>query len=76
MTHSQQVAQFLRYCQQNDPEKFKEVCKKYPVLSNHQWQTIGAREINVGLVGLGPTHIPNHIAADNNIESPIRESDS
>lgn len=47
--HQQRVIEFLRKAEQQDPEKFKEICDKYPVLNRQQWSAIEKREKPAGL---------------------------
>jgi len=49
MEHNQEVQEFLKKAKADDPDRFKEVCDKYPVLTAKKWKAIRQREITVGL---------------------------
>lgn len=50
LEHQQRVEDFLRECEETDPEHFKDVCEKYPVLTTRRWKTIQKRECPSGLL--------------------------
>ena len=48
--HDRNVKEFLRKCQKEDPERFKEVTQKYPVLSITKMKTIQDREVSLSFL--------------------------
>lgn len=73
--HFAMIDAFLAKCAEEDPEKFAEVCAKYPTISSNQNYAIRRREVTVGLLGLQPSHISAEVARRNGFESVYDESD-
>jgi hypothetical protein len=48
--HAKMVTEFLRERERSDPQTFRKVCDKYPVLSREQWRSIHQREKPQGLL--------------------------
>jgi hypothetical protein len=69
------VDAFFAECETNDPEKFAEVCDKYPTLSQNQHRAIRRREHCVGLLGLQPAYVSPELARRRGFESVYDESD-
>ena len=72
--HYAMVDEFFAKCAEEDPERYAEVCDKYPTITANQHRAIRRRERTVGLLGLQPAHIPANVALRNGLES-IYESD-
>lgn len=50
---------FLEKMRQHDPERYKEVCKKYPVLTKRALGRIYEHELSgFGLIGLQQSRLP------------------
>jgi hypothetical protein len=64
-THEQMVQDFLREAEENDPQHFKDVCKRNPVLSGRQWRRIREREVR----------LTPQIASEFGIDSDYRDED-
>lgn len=60
------VHDFLRQKQEEDPERFREVCQDFPVLSGRQWRRIRERE----------TPLTPSIALEHGVESGYSEDDN
>ncbi len=46
--HQKRVKEFFDTCKETEPERFKQVCDKYPTISGRQWARIRAKEFTVG----------------------------
>ena len=53
--HNQAVNEFMRSCQRKDPQRYEEVCERYPVLSSYQWRRV--REQEIPFASLSPEEI-------------------
>ena len=73
--HFAMVDAFMQQCAEEDPEKFAEVCAKYPTITSNQNYAIRRREVSVGLLGLQPSHISAEVARRCGFESVYEESD-
>jgi hypothetical protein len=61
--HHRAVEAFFELAAQQNPERYAEVCAKYPVLTMSQARLIRYREQAAGLIGAQPTeNLPSHIA--------------
>ena len=75
--HYAMVDAFFAECEERDPEKYAEVCEKYPTISANQHRAIRRRERQVGLLGLQASHIPTDLARRHGFESVYEdESDN
>lgn len=72
-THNEMVEEFLRNAEANDPDKYKEVCAKYPTLSRSKLRALRWREVNVGLLGLQPSRISQDVAAQHDLDYDFGE---
>jgi hypothetical protein len=60
---------FLRKCREDDPQRYADVCDKYPTISGRQQRRINQREIPVGLLGVQPAFIHPRTAEKYGVES-------
>jgi hypothetical protein len=63
------VREFFAKCREDDPERFEEVCSKYPVVSARRINAVKRRESTVGLLGLQPSRIPLRTAIEYDLDS-------
>lgn len=73
--HYSLVEAFMRMKRREEPEKFREVTEKYPVVTASKRQTQMENEIPVGLLGLQPSAISPEIAHKYGLESRYDQED-
>jgi hypothetical protein len=69
--HEAEVEAFFRQKQEEDPEKYREVCDKYPTQTHARQRVVRRREVTVGLLGLSPSRISLSNAIKYGMESEI-----
>lgn len=74
LEHEKAVQAFFELSESSDPERYKEVCQKYPVQTPLRRQVIRRRELNVGLLGLSASRISMHTASRYDLESLYQDS--
>lgn len=52
LEHQRLVQDFLKKCEEQQPEKLRKVCAKYPILTARRWKTVHKREFTSGLMGV------------------------
>lgn len=67
--HEQAVKEFFAKTKKENPEEYKEVCDKYPIVTAQNLRTIRVFERTAGLVGFEPIKISQREAGRANIES-------
>jgi hypothetical protein len=74
MDHNEEVLKFLKKCEEEDSEKYKELEKKYPILSDRRYRTIREKERTVGLIGLQPSdRLPRWVVEKYGLESTYED---
>lgn len=73
--HHEAVNAFFERCRAEDPERFREVCEKYPCLTRKMFRRIRRSERTVGLLGLQPASIPQGVAEEYGYESIYEEEE-
>jgi hypothetical protein len=71
--HDKAVLEFLEKCKTEQPDKYQEVCDRYPTISARQWKKIHEREESRGLLGLQPAYISPETAETYGFESVYEE---
>ena len=61
-SHHQGADYFLSLIEAEDPERYRRVCERTPVLSAYQQSSIRRRERAVGLLGLQAVSLPVNVA--------------
>jgi hypothetical protein len=72
--HETLVQEFFDKCKEEDPERYDEVCRKYPVQTHARQAIINNREIPVGHLGLSASRVSMGIAAKFNVEAERADS--
>ena len=53
--HDRLVNEFFAQEALRDPQQYRDICQRYPVLSAKQWRRIRENEETRGLIGLQPS---------------------
>ena len=68
-THEQEVKEFFSKIKTESPEKYNEVCDKYPIVTAQKLKTIRTFEKTCGLIGFEKSKINLGEAMRANVES-------
>lgn len=71
--HENQVKEFFAQAKKDNPDRYKEVCDEFPIVTEQRLKTIRAFEKTAGLVGFEPVMISVGEADRANIESDQSE---